>query len=86
MSSVAIYFIARQALFHPFYPASMEPMLGREGRRKYPFLLTGWLWYLIILFPMSGMIGILVDKIADRYSYISLTGLFIIIAWGGRRY
>jgi protein O-mannosyl-transferase len=53
-----------------------------KGRRRYPFLVTGWLWYLIILFPISGMIRILVDKIADRYSYISLTGLFIMIAWG----
>ncbi|MHC4658730.1 MAG: tetratricopeptide repeat protein [Planctomycetota bacterium] len=49
-------------------------------RRRY--LLTGWLWYLGILVPVIGLVQVGDQAHADRYSYIPLTGLFIIIAWG----
>jgi Flp pilus assembly protein TadD len=54
----------------------------RFGRR-YPFLLVGWLWFLITLVPVIGIIQVGNQSMADRYSYIPATGLFIIIAWGG---
>jgi tetratricopeptide (TPR) repeat protein len=50
------------------------------SRRKY--LLTGWLWYLGTLVPVIGFVQVGVFAMADRYTYISLTGLFIIIVWG----
>lgn len=50
--------------------------------RKYPYLPVGWLWYLITLSPMIGIIQIGPHKIADRYTYIPLIGLFIMMAWG----
>jgi tetratricopeptide (TPR) repeat protein len=49
---------------------------------KHPYLITGWLWYLITLVPVIGLVQIGMHGYADRYTYVPLTGLFIIIAWG----
>jgi tetratricopeptide (TPR) repeat protein len=49
---------------------------------KYKFLLTGWAWYLGTLVPVIGLVHVGEQAIADRYTYIPLTGLFIIVAWG----
>jgi Flp pilus assembly protein TadD len=46
------------------------------------YLVTGWFWYLGTLLPVIGLVQVGNQAIADRYSYITLTGLFIIIAWG----
>jgi tetratricopeptide (TPR) repeat protein len=46
------------------------------------YLLTGWFWYLGTLVPVIGLVQVGDQTMADRYSYITLTGLFIIIAWG----
>ncbi len=51
-------------------------------RRHYPYLLVGWLWYLITLVPVIGIVRSGPGIMADRYTYIPLIGLFIIIAWG----
>jgi tetratricopeptide (TPR) repeat protein len=45
-------------------------------------LLTGWLWYLGTLVPVIGIVQVGSQALADRYTYITLIGLFIIIAWG----
>jgi hypothetical protein len=50
--------------------------------RKHKYLLTGWLWYLGTLVPVIGLVQVGVQEIADRYTYMTMTGLFIIIAWG----
>lgn len=47
-----------------------------------PYLGVGWLWYLSTLLPVIGLIQIGPQAMADRYTYLSLIGLFIIIAWG----
>jgi tetratricopeptide (TPR) repeat protein len=44
--------------------------------------VTGWFWYLGTLVPVIGIIQVGIQGMADRYSYVPLTGLFIIIAWG----
>jgi len=46
------------------------------------YLVTGWLWYLATLIPVIGFVQVGNQAMADRYSYITLTGLFIIVAWG----
>jgi tetratricopeptide (TPR) repeat protein len=46
------------------------------------YLLTGWFWYVGTLVPVIGLVQVGNHAMADRYSYITLTGLFIIIAWG----
>jgi len=48
--------------------------------RKY--LLVGWLWYLGTLVPVIGLVQVGNQALADRYTYIPLIGLFIIVAWG----
>jgi tetratricopeptide (TPR) repeat protein len=50
--------------------------------KKHRYLATGWFWYLGTLLPVSGIVQVGDMALADRYSYITLTGLFIIIAWG----
>jgi Tfp pilus assembly protein PilF len=49
--------------------------------RSRRYLLTGWLWYLGTLVPVIGLLQVGDQAHADRYTYIPLTGLFIIIAW-----
>lgn len=50
--------------------------------KKLPYLVTGWLWYLTVLVPVIGIVQAGSQARADRYTYISLIGLFIILAWG----
>lgn len=52
-------------------------------RKKYPFLLIGWLWYLGMLVPMIGIIQVGGQARADRYTYLPQIGLYILAAWGG---
>ena len=51
--------------------------------RKAPYLVTGWFWYLGTLVPVIGLKqGGLWPAMADRFAYVPLIGLFIMIAWG----
>ena len=50
--------------------------------KNHRYLVTGWFWYLGTLLPVIGLVQVGSQAMADRYSYIPLTGLFIIIAWG----
>ena len=51
-------------------------------RDRSPYLLFGWLWYLGTLLPAIGLIQAGGQAYADRYTYIPLIGLFIMVAWG----
>ena len=48
----------------------------------YPYLLTGWLWYLGTLVPAIGLVQVGTQAMADRYTYVPMIGLSIIVAWG----
>lgn len=50
--------------------------------RERPFIAVGWLWYLGTLVPVIGLVQVGRQAMADRYTYIPLIGLFIVIAWG----
>lgn len=50
--------------------------------RRAPYLTIGWFWYLGTLVPVIGIVQIGAQAMADRYTYISLIGLFVMIAWG----
>jgi hypothetical protein len=50
--------------------------------KRRPFIIVGWLWFIISLLPVIGLIKIGDFANADRYTYLPLIGLFIIIAWG----
>lgn len=47
-----------------------------------PWLLMGWLWYLGTLVPVIGLVQVGVQPMADRYTYVALIGVFIMLAWG----
>jgi Tfp pilus assembly protein PilF len=46
-----------------------------------PYLFVGWLWYLITLIPVIGIIQVGAQARADRYTYIPMVGLSIMLAW-----
>jgi tetratricopeptide (TPR) repeat protein len=50
--------------------------------RKQKYLIVGWLWFVVTLIPVVGLIQSGSQAWADRYTYISYIGLFIMIAWG----
>jgi len=49
-------------------------------RRRY--LPAGWFWFLGTLIPVIGLVQVGEYSMADRYAYISLIGIFVMIAWG----
>lgn len=66
-----------------------------RSRKRYPYFAVGWLWYLITLIPVIGIVQVGEQAMADRYTYVPLIGIFIAIAWcipellarfGGQRY
>ena len=48
-------------------------------RRRY--LLTGWLWYLVMLGPVIGIIQVGNQARADRYTYLPQIGLYLVLTW-----
>jgi tetratricopeptide (TPR) repeat protein len=50
-----------------------------SGRRYLP---VGWLWYIGMLVPVIGLVQVGNQSFADRYTYMPLIGLFIIVSWG----
>jgi tetratricopeptide (TPR) repeat protein len=51
-------------------------------RRRAPFLLTGWLWYVGTLVPVIGLVQVGEQGHADRYTYFPQVGLLLAICWG----
>ena len=51
-------------------------------RRRYPFLLMGWLWYCGTLVPVIGLVQVGGQAMADRYTYIPSLGVLILAIWG----
>jgi len=86
---------ARLGLFYPF-PTSFAAwqvitaaviligasIVALRAARRHPYLLVGWLWYLGTLVPVIGLVQVGDQAMADRYTYIPLVGLFLIVAWG----
>jgi protein O-mannosyl-transferase len=52
------------------------------ARKRYPFLVVGWLWFLGTLVPAIGLVQVGAHAYADRYTYMPLIGVFIILAFG----
>ena len=51
------------------------------GRKKYPYLITGWCWYLGMLVPVIGIMQVGSQAHADRYTYLPQIGLGIMAVW-----
>ena len=84
-----------------FYPGTRPPLwkfglslmlLGviswgvMAGRRKHPWLLVGWLWYLGMLVPVVGLVQVGAQAHADRYTYLPQIGLCLLAAWGASEF
>jgi len=53
----------------------------RQARQR-PYLALGWFWYLGSLIPVIGLVQVGMQSMADRYTYLPLIGIFIMVAWG----
>jgi protein O-mannosyl-transferase len=49
--------------------------------RKRSYLLVGWLWFLGTLLPVIGLVQVGEQSMADRYSYMPLVGVFVMLVW-----
>jgi len=57
-------------------------VLAIRRRKEKPFLFTGWFLFLGTLIPVIGIVQVGTQAMADRYTYVPLIGIFILIAWG----
>jgi Flp pilus assembly protein TadD len=86
----------RLVVFYP-HPGDMLPMWQAIGAALFlicisvlvvrvvmvrPYLAVGWLWYLGTLVPVIGLVQVGSHGMADRYTYVPLIGLFLMITWG----
>ncbi len=51
-------------------------------RRRHPYLLVGWLWFVGTLVPVIGLMQVGEQAMADRYTYIPSVGVLIMSVWG----
>lgn len=56
-------------------------VLTLRAARKLPYLAAGWLWYLITLVPVIGLVQVGGQAMADRYTYVPLIGVFTALTW-----
>jgi hypothetical protein len=57
-------------------------ILAAANLRRRPELAVGWLWFLVMLLPVSGLLQIGRLSIADRYTYLPAIGFYLMAVWG----
>ena len=86
----------RLALFYPHPLASLAAWrlvvallilaavtgLAWKQRLTHRYLMVGWLWYLGTLVPVIGLVQVGDQAMADRYAYIPMLGIFVMVVWG----
>jgi tetratricopeptide (TPR) repeat protein len=82
-----LYPLPREGLLSWKPVASILLLIGVSAAIVYKFrghryLTVGWLWYLGVLVPVIGLIQVGVQSMADRYAYLALIGIFILVSWG----
>jgi len=90
-----LFWPANLAVLYPYHPLADWPqMLTALGllaaisagvvwrMRQSPFLFVGWFWFLGLLVPVIGLVNAGSHAMADRFSYGSFIGLYIMLAWG----
>ncbi len=60
-------------------------LLAWRAGRNHPWIGAGWLWYVIALLPVIGLVQVGMQAMADRYTYIPAIGLVIPVAWEAAR-
>ena len=58
-------------------------LFALRALKEHPYVAVGLFWYLGTLIPVIGLMQVGDQAMADRYTYIPLVGIFIVIAWGG---
>lgn len=53
-----------------------------RAARRLPQVAVGWLWYLVTLVPVIGIVQVGAQGMADRYMYVPMIGLSIAVVWG----
>ena len=90
-----MFWPARLAVFYP-YPSRFAgwqvgacagvlaalSVLALRGLRRHPYIAVGWFWYLGTLVPVIGLVQAGAQAHADRYTYVPMVGLSILLAWG----
>jgi protein O-mannosyl-transferase len=89
-----VFWPTRLAVFYPLHPGlSAAAVMGAGaglagvtvaviwGARRGPWLVTGWFWYLGMLVPVIGLLQGAGEAMADRFTYLPLVGLFIMLCW-----
>jgi len=61
--------------------AAISWLVIRSARSR-PYLIVGWAWYGVTLLPVIGIVQVGGQSMADRYTYVPLTGLFVMVVWG----
>jgi hypothetical protein len=56
-------------------------VLALVCHRRCPALVMGWLWFLIVLLPVSGLVSLGRLSIADRYTYLASIGFYLMVIW-----
>lgn len=56
-------------------------ILAATHLRTRPYLMMGWLWFLGMLLPVSGLIQFGLQSIADRYTYLPSIGFYVMCVW-----
>jgi tetratricopeptide (TPR) repeat protein len=80
-----------------FYPLDPAPPIGPAvaagallagitavavvGRRRWPYVFVGWLWFVGTLVPVVGLVQAGLQAMADRFTYLPLAGLFVGAVW-----
>jgi hypothetical protein len=86
---------ARLAVFYPFPPAwpvwqvagatlivVVVSVLAVTVRRRCPYVMVGWFWFVGGLFPVIGLVQAGDQAMADRFTYVPMIGLLMAITWG----
>jgi Tfp pilus assembly protein PilF len=84
------------AVFYPYHTWAVWQVTGSAAllalitlatvwqAQRRPFLVVGWLWFLGTLVPVIGLVQVGMQAMADRYTYVPLIGVFVMIVWGGK--
>ncbi len=57
-------------------------VLAWRRRRDYPYLTVGWFWFLGTLVPAIGIVQVGIQAMADRFAYVPVIGLLVMMVWG----
>jgi hypothetical protein len=49
---------------------------------RWPYLIVGWFWYVIAMLPVIGLIQVGAQAYADRYTYLPMIGIYLMLSWG----